>query len=109
MKRTMLIVPVLALLIMPCGSFAQQENVANAQTANVGQGTIMIADNDVIKETTTTEKEKRKHHHGDYDEQKTTTTIEKPAIDEKRTTTTIERPAVEESQTKTKTTTETKY
>jgi hypothetical protein len=68
MKRTMLLVPVLALLIMSCGLFAQKESVANAQTATVSQGAIMIAGNDVVKETKTT--------------------TEKPAIEEKRTTTT---------------------
>ena len=67
MKRTLLIVPVLALLIMPCGLFAQQESVAIAQTATLSQGAIMIAASDVVKETTTT--------------------TEKPVIEETRTKT----------------------
>lgn len=103
MKRTLLIVPVLALLIMPCGLFAQQENVPNPQTSAVSQGAMMIAYNDVVKETTTTtEKEKRKHHR-DHDKQTITTTSERPAIEEKQTTITTERPAIEEQRTTTKT------
>ena len=103
MKRTMLLVPVLVLLIMSCGLFAQQESVAIAQTATLSQGAIMIADKDVVKETTTTTEKPA------IEEKRTTTTTEKPAIEEKRTTTTTEKPVIEEKGTKTKTTTETKY
>jgi hypothetical protein len=81
MRRSILLVLVLAGLILPCalfGLFAYQENVATTQTPDVSQGAgaIMLADKDVVKETTTT--------------------TEKPEIEEKRTTT------------KTKTETETK-
>ena len=89
MKRTMLLVAVLALLIMPCGLFVQQESVANAETATVSQGAMMIADSDVVE--------------------KTQTTTERPKIEENRTTTTTVRPEIEENRTKTKTKTETNY
>ncbi|MFZ2448810.1 MAG: hypothetical protein WAW37_20805 [Syntrophobacteraceae bacterium] len=57
MKRAMLYVLVLAALIYPCALlclFADQENVATTRTATVNQGDIMIADNDVAKETKAT-------------------------------------------------------
>ncbi|MGA2936958.1 MAG: hypothetical protein ABSF52_07655 [Syntrophobacteraceae bacterium] len=68
MKRAMLYVLVLAALIYPIGLlclFADQENVATTRTAIVFQGDIMIADNDVVKETKAT--------------------TERPTIEDKRT------------------------
>ena len=70
MRRSRLLVLVLATLILPIalfGLFAYQENVATTQTVAVSQGAIMLADKDVVKETTTT--------------------TEKPAIEEKQTIT----------------------
>ena len=61
MKKTLLMLPVLALLIMPCGLFAQQETEANAQSA------AMLAGNDTVQETTTTSEQERGKHHGKYD------------------------------------------
>jgi hypothetical protein len=64
----MLYVLVLAALIYPIALlclFADQENVASTRTATVDQGDIMVADNDVVKETKTT--------------------TERPTIEEKRT------------------------
>ena len=54
MKRTMLLVAILALLIMPCGLLVQQESVANAETDTVSQGAMMLADSDVVQRTQTT-------------------------------------------------------
>jgi hypothetical protein len=57
MKRALLYVLVLAALIYPIALlclFADQENVAATRTDTVKQGDIMIADNDLVKETRTT-------------------------------------------------------